>query len=36
MLFVYETLLALFNIKYMEMTDQIIIDKLTVFRHDSI
>lgn len=36
MLFVYETLLALFNIKYMEMTDQIIIDKLTVFRHDKI
>lgn len=36
MLFVYETLLALFNIKYMEMADQIIIDKLTVFRHDKI
>ena len=31
-----ETLLTLFDIKYMEITDQIIIDTLTVFRHDKI
>ena len=31
-----KTLLAFINIKNMEVTDQIIIDKLTVFRHNKI
>ena len=31
-----KTFLTFINIKNMEVTDQIIIDKLTVFRHDKI